>query len=149
MTGSSCATAKEQALLKGFEFPISSSGSCFYLSFGSCEMGIKWDKRGYYHLPVMHWGQTKLLTAESQRVTHFKVSPWRKHKGSREIHEIIQYTYMPTLPDYPGVPRIWHQYLGLPHRSSYLPDKIIFWAFLCLSLRFSPLLAQNSNFSYS
>ena len=34
----------------------------------------------------------QLSTAESQRVINFKVSPRRKHKGTREIHEIIQYT---------------------------------------------------------
>ena len=57
--------------------------------------------------------------------------------------------YMPTLPDYAGVSRIRHQSPGLPYGSLYLPDKIIFWAFLCLSLKFSPFLAQNLNFSYS
>ena len=35
-------------------------------------------------------------------------------------------TYMPTLPDYPGVSRIRHQSPGLPYGSLYLPDKIIF-----------------------
>ena len=38
---------------------------------------------------------------------------------------------------------------GLPYGSPYIQDKIIFWAYLCLSLRFSPFLAQNLNFSYS
>ena len=37
----------------------------------------------------------------------------------------------------------------LPYRSPYLPDKIIFWAFLCLGLKLSPFLAENVNFSYS
>ena len=54
--------------------------------------------------------------------------------------------YMPTLPDYLGVSRIRHQSPGLPYGSLYLPDKIIFWAFMCLSLKFSPFLAQNLNF---
>ena len=58
-------------------------------------------------------------------------------------------TYMPTLPYYPGVYRIRHQSPCLPYGSPYLPDKIIFRAFLCLSLRFSPFLAQNLNFSYT
>ena len=58
-------------------------------------------------------------------------------------------TYMPTLPYYPGVSRIRHQSPCLPYGSPYLPDKIIFRAFLCLSLRFSPFLAQNLNFSYT
>ena len=40
----------------------------------------------------MHCGQTILSTAESQRVTHIKVTPRRKQKGTRELHEIIQYT---------------------------------------------------------
>ena len=44
---------------------------------------------------------------------------------------------------------IRHQSPGLPYGSPYLPDKIIFWAFLCLSLKLSPFLAQNLNFSYS
>ena len=48
---------------------------------------------------------------------------------------------MPTLPDYPGVSR--------SSVSPYLPNEIIFWAFLFPSLRFSPFLAQNLNFSYS
>ena len=58
---------------------------------------------------------------------------------------------MPTvdLPDYPGVSQIRHQSPGLPYGWPHLPDKIIFWAFLCLSLTFSPLLAQNVNFSFS
>ena len=59
---------------------------------------------------------------------------------------------MLTLPDYPGVFRIWHRSPALPYGSPYLPDKIIFWAFLCLyicSVRFSPFLAQHLNFSYS
>ena len=58
-------------------------------------------------------------------------------------------TYMPTLPCHTGVSRIRHQSPGLPYGSPYLPDKIIFWVFLCLSLRFSPFLAQNLNFCYS
>ena len=45
--------------------------------------------------------------------------------------------------------RIRHQSPGLPYGSPYLPDKIIFWSLLCLSLRFSPFLAQNLSFSYS
>ena len=49
---------------------------------------------------------------------------------------------MPTLPDTTPISRS-------PVRSPYLPDKIIFWAFLCLGLKFSPFLAQNVNFSYS
>ena len=57
--------------------------------------------------------------------------------------------YMPTLPYYPGVSRIQHQSPCLPYGSPYLPDKIIFRAFLCLSLRFSPFLVQNLNFSYT
>ena len=42
--------------------------------------------------------------------------------------------------------RIRHQSPGLPYGSPYLPDKIIFWSLLCLSLRFSPFLAQNLGF---
>ena len=57
--------------------------------------------------------------------------------------------YMPTLPDYPGVSQIRHRSPALPYRWPYLPDKIVFWAFLCLSLRFGPFLAQNLKFSYS
>ena len=49
-------------------------------------------KGGYCYLPVRHCGQTILSTAECQRATHFKVSPRRNHMGTREIHEIIQYT---------------------------------------------------------
>ena len=49
-------------------------------------------KGGYYPLPVMPCGQIILSTAEFQCLTHFKVSPRRKRKGTREIHEIIQYT---------------------------------------------------------
>ena len=44
-----------------------------------------------YHLPIRHCGQTISSTAESQRVTHFKVSLQRKHKGTSKIHEITQY----------------------------------------------------------
>ena len=54
--------------------------------------------------------------------------------------------YMPTLQDYPGVFRIWHQSPGLRYGSPYLPDKIIFWAFLCLSLRFSQFNLKTWNF---
>ena len=57
--------------------------------------------------------------------------------------------YMPTLPCYPGVSRIRHQSPGLLYGSPRLLDKIIFRVFLCLSLRFSPFLAQNLNFPYS
>ena len=45
------------------------------------------------------------------------------------------------------VSRIRHRSPSLPYRSPYLPDKIIFWAFLCLSLEH--FLTQNVNFSYS
>ena len=57
--------------------------------------------------------------------------------------------YILTLPHYLGVSWIWRQSPALPYGSPYLPDKIIFWAFLCLSLRFTPFLAQNLNFSHS
>ena len=40
----------------------------------------------------MHCGQTISSTAESQCVTHFKLSLWRKHKGTSKIHEVTQYT---------------------------------------------------------
>ena len=58
--------------------------------------------------------------------------------------------YMPTLQNYPGVSQILIQH-GSPallYGSPYLSDKIIFWAFRCIRLRFSPFLAQNLNFSY-
>ena len=55
------------------------------------------------------------------------------------------FLYMPTLPDYPWVSRIRHRSPALPYRSPYLPDKIIFWAFMCLGLKFSPFLDQNVN----
>ena len=45
--------------------------------------------------------------------------------------------------------RIIRESPGLPYGSPYLPNEIIFWAFLFPSLRFSPFLAQNLNFSYS
>ena len=57
--------------------------------------------------------------------------------------------YMPTPPYYLGVSQIQHRSPAHRYRSPYLPDKIIFWAFLCLSLRFSPFLVQSLNFSYS
>ena len=57
--------------------------------------------------------------------------------------------YMPTPPYYLGVSQIQHRSPALRYRSPYLPNKIIFWAFLCLSLRFSPFLVQSLNFSYS
>ena len=38
-----------------------------------------------------------------------------------------------TLPDYPGVCRIRHRSQALPYGSPYLPDKIIFSAFLYLN----------------
>ena len=57
--------------------------------------------------------------------------------------------YILTLLHYLGVSGIWRQSPALPYGSPYLPDKIIFLAFLCLSLRFSPYLAQNLNFSHS
>ena len=56
--------------------------------------------------------------------------------------------YMPTLQNYPGVSQIQHGSPALPYGSPYLSDKIIFWAFRCIRLRFSPFLAQNLNFSY-
>lgn len=46
------------------------------------------DKGGSYRLPFMHCGQTILSAAESQHMTHFKVSLRGKHKGTREKHEI-------------------------------------------------------------
>ena len=50
------------------------------------------DKGGlYYHLPVMYCAQTILSMAKPHCMTHFKVLPHGKHKGTREIHEIIQY----------------------------------------------------------
>ena len=70
--------------------------------------------------------------------------------GLRHLQNLrLTFAYMPTLPDYPGVSQIRHRSPALPYRSPNLPDKIIFWAFVCLSLSFSPLLAQNLNkFSY-
>ena len=66
-----------------------------------------------------------------------------KFKVQRLPKSVKTISYMPTLPDYPGVSRIRHQSPGLPYGSPYLPDKIIFWAFMCVSLRCSPFLAQN------
>ena len=51
--------------------------------------------------------------------------------------------YMPTLPDYTWVSRIRHRSPALPYGSPYLPNKIIFCAFLYLGLKVSPFLAQN------
>ena len=42
-----------------------------------------------------------------------------------------------------------HRSPALLYGSAYFPDKITFWSFLYLSLRFNPFLAQNVNFSYS
>ena len=50
----------------------------------------------------------------------------------------IWFTYMPTLPNYPGVSRIRQQSPGLPYGSPNLPDKIELWAFLCFNLEFIP-----------
>ena len=47
------------------------------------------------------------------------------------------------------VSRIRHRSPSLPYRSPYLPDKIIFWAFLCLVWNLEHFLTQNVNFSYS
>ena len=46
-------------------------------------------------------------------------------------HDLLSFSfamdaYMPTLPDYPGVSRIRHQFPVLPYGSLYLPDNIIF-----------------------
>ena len=69
--------------------------------------------------------------------------------GLRHLQNLrLTFAYMPTLLDYPGVSQIRHRSPALPYGSPNLPDKIIFWAFVCLSLWFSPLLAQNLNFSY-
>ena len=62
-------------------------------SFNQPVSQLQADKGGlYYHLPAMHCAQTILSMAKPHRMTHFKVSPHRKHEGRREIHEIIQYT---------------------------------------------------------
>ena len=37
--------------------------------------------------------------------------------------------------------RIRHRSSAFPYSSPNLPDKIIFWAFLCFSLRFSPFFS--------
>ena len=50
--------------------------------------------------------------------------------------------YMPTLPDYLGVSRIWHQSPGLLYRSPNFPDKIELWAFLCFNLEYIPFSAK-------
>ena len=65
--------------------PASSVVSCIiFLCFVS-------TKGGYYHLPVMHCGQTILSTAEFQRVTHFKdvfkVSPRGKPTMEQERYQ--------------------------------------------------------------
>ena len=44
------------------------------------------------------------------------------------------------------VSRIRHRSPSLPYRSPYLPDKIIFWAFLCLSLKFRALFNSKREF---
>ena len=53
----------------------------------------------------------------------------------------------PQAPDQPHttcqLSQIQHQSPGLLYRSPYLPDKVIFWAFLWLSLRCSPFLAKT------
>ena len=45
-------------------------------------------------------------------------------------------TYMPTLPDYPGVSRIRNESPGLPYGSPHLPDKGEFGFFLYIWLIF-------------
>ena len=61
-------------------------------SFNQPVSQLQADKGGlYYHLPVMYCAQTILSMAKPHRMTHFKVLPHGKHKGTREIHEIIQY----------------------------------------------------------
>ena len=56
---------------------------------------------------------------------------------------------MPTLPDYPGVSRIWHWFPALPYRSPDLLDQIDFWAFLCFSLNLAHFFPKNLYFFIS
>ena len=52
---------------------------------------------------------------------------------------VSSFPHMPTLPDYPGVSRIRHGSPALPYGSPNLSDKMAFLAFLCCSLKFSPI----------
>ena len=52
---------------------------------------------------------------------------------------VSSFPHMPTLPDYPGVSRIRHWSPALPYGSPNLSDKMAFLAFLCCSLKFSPI----------
>ena len=56
---------------------------------------------------------------------------------------LIQCIIMPTLPDYPGVSRIWHWSPALSYRSPNLPDKMDFWVFLCFSLKLKPFFSSR------
>ena len=54
--------------------------------------------------------------------------------------------------NFPGLStslRIRHRSPALLYGPPYLQDKITFWAFLCLGLKFSSFLAQNVKFSHS
>ena len=82
------------------------------------------------------------------------VSAWSKFAKPNQVcvQPFVQksWSYMPTLPDYPGVSRIRQQSPGLPYGSPNLPDKIELWAFLRFNLEFIPfspnIFSQNLNF---
>ena len=58
-------------------------------------------------------------------------------------------SYIPTLPDYPGVSCIWHWIPALPYRSPNLLDQTDFWAFLCFSLNLAHFFPKNLYFFIS
>ena len=60
----------------------------------SASQSVQVDKGARYYHVFLSCIVIKLyiIKGETQSVTYFKVLPHRKHKGTREIHEIIQYT---------------------------------------------------------
>ena len=71
----------------------------------NCSCPLRFQYRRTLPSSVMHLRQSILSTAESQRVTHFKVWPLREHKGTREKHEIIQYTPRKLYRSYDSISR--------------------------------------------
>ena len=119
-------------------------------------LNLTWSKRLY---PSQIWGYWRWVTSQTKQTVKRSVPYFFFTSGFKNSITVscTDYSctavrrwllYMPTLPDYTLVSRIRHRSPALPYGSPYLPNKIIFCAFLCLGLKVSPFLAQNVIFLF-
>ena len=85
-----------------------------------------------------------LIVNDSSRIFHCFHSLLSDHHGT--IKFIVPWSYLPTLPVFPGVSKFFIKSPGFPVTAPNLLDKMDFWAFLCFSLKFSPFFHKIRTF---